>query len=150
MFGRILMLNQNYVHFLTLVEIFYLLNAQVFCEESIIIIEEKIFTYLNQFKTLYPGEPLTAKFHFMIHYGRSIREFGPVVQYSTMRFESKHSHFKQIDRAVHNQINLTKSITTKHQELQLFYLSSQNYFNSSEYGSNGTVSPVNLNINNGS
>ena len=108
--------------------------------------EEKIFSYLNQFKTLFPGEPLTAKFHFMIHYGRSIREFGPVVQYSTMRFESKHSHFKQIDRAVHNQINLTKSITTKHQELQLFYLSSQNYFNSSEYGSNDTVSPVNLNI----
>jgi len=71
----------------------------------------------------------------MIHYGRAIRLFGPIWHCATLRFESKHSSFKQMDRAIHNHINLEKSLTEKHQNLQVYHLTSKNYFGSNQIGS---------------
>lgn len=135
MFGDLLNNNKNYNHFLKLIEIFFLLNGSSYTEDKIISIEQKIFTYLSEFKSLYPNEPIRAKFHFMVHYGEAIRNFGPPLHYSTMRFESKHSQFKAQDRAIHNHVNLTKSLATKHQDLQVYNLSAANYFNSNIFGS---------------
>ena len=44
----------------------------------------------SYFLQIYGSETLTAKWHFMTHYGQSIREHGPLVQYWCMRYESKH------------------------------------------------------------
>jgi hypothetical protein len=71
----------------------------------------------------------------MLHYGRSIRQFGPPSQYSTIRFEGKHGQFKKTDRSINNHVNLTYSLTSKHQDLQFFYLSSNNYFDTNKLGS---------------
>lgn len=133
-FGEMLKNNKFYKHFIELVEIFFLLNDQVYDDLKINLIEKKIHTYLVGYKELYPSDPLVAKFHFMIHYGKSIRQFGPPLHYSVMRFESKHGQFKQIDRANHNHVNLTKSLSYRHQNLQLFHLSSKNYFNRDKLG----------------
>jgi hypothetical protein len=134
LFGELLKNNIYYKHFLSLVEIFFLLCDTTFNEEKICLIESKIFDYLTSFKQLYPGQPIRAKFHFMIHYGRAIRLFGPISHCGTLRFESKHSTFKQMDRSIHNHINLEKSLTEKHQNLQVYHLTSKNYFGSNQIG----------------
>ncbi|RNA39864.1 hypothetical protein BpHYR1_010381 [Brachionus plicatilis] len=51
-----------------------------------------------------------------------------------MRFESKHSYFKRVNEATSNHVNLTYSLTTKHQNLQLYHLISNDYFGSTMYG----------------
>ncbi len=52
-----------------------------------------------------------------------------------MRFEGKHNYYKQVHRANHNNINLTKSLANKHQNLQVYHLLSQNFFLDLELGS---------------
>ncbi len=136
LFGLALKSNEKYLHFCNLIEIFRKLNGHSFTEEQIIVIENEIKTYLEKFALLYPNRNITAKQHFMIHYGFSIREFGPPYSYSTMRYESKHSYFKELYHSTKNRKNLTKTLSYKHQRLQLFYLMSQNYVVDSVLGSN--------------
>lgn len=130
MLGEMLQLNENFLHFLDLCEIFFLLNDSSYDYIQLEIIETKIESYLSKFVKLYTSDQLCAKFHFIIHYPRLIRTFGPLKQASTMRFESKHSQIKRQDHAIHNHINSTKSITVKHQEMQLYYLLSPDYYHS--------------------
>ena len=130
--------NKYFNHYLDLIEIFFLINDHTFTEVKIQAIEKKVAAYLTQFKKLYPEKSIPAKFHFMVHYGRAIREYGPPRQYSTLRLESKHSTFKRYVAALHNHKNFTKSLSEKHQHLQLFHLLSPNYFSSNIFGSRET------------
>ncbi len=52
-----------------------------------------------------------------------------------MRFEAKHSYFKQVHHATHNHVNLLKSMAVRHQNLQLYHLLSPEYFLDIEFGS---------------
>ncbi len=134
LFGVLLKDNVHYKHFLKLISIFFSLNAVSFDEAGIVKIEERIFEYLTEYKLLYPDEPIRAKFHYMIHYGRAIRLYGPCSQYSTIRWESKHSTFKQYSRAIHNHKNLGKSLAVKHQNSQVYHLTSAKYWSHIELG----------------
>jgi hypothetical protein len=122
-----------YMHFVSLLEIFQILNGDKFNENILQELEERIFQYLSEFKSLY-NRPITAKLHFLLHYPRSIRNFGAPREFSTMRFESKHSYFKKVQQATHNHINLIKSLASRHQYLQSLSLASSNYFSSLELG----------------
>ena len=51
-----------------------------------------------------------------------------------MRLEAKHSYFKSVNRAVHNNINKTKQLANRHQYLQAYHLLMPNYFNEIELG----------------
>jgi hypothetical protein len=98
-----------YMHFVSLLEIFQILNGDKFNENILQELEERIFQYLSEFKSLY-NRPITAKLHFLLHYPRSIRNFGAPREFSTMRFESKHSYFKKVQQATHNHILYIYSI----------------------------------------
>lgn len=110
--GETLRNNRHFKHFLQLINIFFSLNDFEYDEDKIRKIENEIEKYLQDYKILYPD-------HL----------FGPPRQASMIRFESKHSILKREDHAIRNHINLTKPITMKHQEMQLYYLKSNNYFN---------------------
>ena len=45
---------------------------------------------------IYGEGVLTAKWHFMTHYGQCIRQHGPLVNYWCMRYESKHRLAKSV------------------------------------------------------
>ena len=145
-FGEELKDYEHYNHYIDLIEIYFFLNDDSFNELKLQFLEKKIYNYLNSFKFLYPDQILPAKFHFMIHYPRCIKRFGPPRQYSTIRFESKHSFFKRADHAIHNHINLTRSLSYKHQDLQLFYLRSPFYFSQNIFGTHEIISFDNYNI----
>ncbi len=135
MFGLLLKEDDRFLHFCFLIEIFRKLNGRFFTEERITNIEHEIMSYLEMFVQLYPTKNITAKQHFIIHYGHAIRQFGPPFTYSTMRYESKHSFFKEIYHMTKNRKNLSKTLAFKHQRLQLFYLMSPNYVIDSIIGS---------------
>lgn len=61
---------------------------------------------------------LLPKHHFLLHYPRVIRAMGPVILMWTMRMEAKHHFFKELVRKKKNFINLTKTLSYKHQEVQ--------------------------------
>lgn len=81
-------------------------------------LESLIDEYLCLRRELCPGEALRPKHHFLIHYPYLILLFGPLIKVWAMRFESKHSFFKNIIRRMHNFINVTKSLAEKHELLQ--------------------------------
>jgi hypothetical protein len=69
----------------------------------------------ENFKLLYPDITLKKKHHNMIHYGESIRRLGNLADYSTIRFEAKHSYFKTSFETSNNTINITKHLANKQQ-----------------------------------
>jgi hypothetical protein len=123
-----------------LVEIFRDLNDFSFNEIKLEKIERNIDNCLVNWKLLYVDESSTERIlilpkqHFMIHYTRAIREFGPPSTYSTMRFESKHSYFKRLSHVIHNKINITLSLSRRHQMLQLYELNGSSFSNEFELG----------------
>uniref|UniRef100_A0ABD2X610 S1 motif domain-containing protein n=1 Tax=Trichogramma kaykai TaxID=54128 RepID=A0ABD2X610_9HYME len=76
--------------------------------------------YVQDFNKLYVKlfQELKPKFHFLLHYGRLLTDYGPCVHYSTMRFESRHRPIKSISFSSNCKKNLLHSITVK-QKLRL-------------------------------
>lgn len=84
-------------------------------ERDLISLEEDIFTFVHTYKTkLYRN--ITPKIHFMIHYPNVIRQMGPPIHMSMIRFESKHKHLKDLVKQNNNFQNILLSIAMKHQE----------------------------------
>jgi hypothetical protein len=69
----------------------------------------------EMFKTLFPDVPLKKKHHNLVHYANSIRQLGNLVDYNSLRFESKHTFATAAADAAQNTINLPKTVTNKHQ-----------------------------------
>lgn len=76
--------------------------------------------YILDRSRLFPASPLKPKHHYLIHYADLILNFGPLIRVWTLRFESKHSYFKQCARKLHNFKNLCKTLAVRHQLLQAF------------------------------
>lgn len=59
---------------------------------------------------------LTPKAHWLLHYPDVVRKLGNLFALSTMRYENKHSFFKNYARKISNQTQLLKYLAIKHQE----------------------------------
>ena len=81
------------------------------------IIEE----YLQERSALFPDQPLIPKHHYLAHYPDLIVKFGPLIRLWTLRFEAKHTYFKQCARKLHNFKNLCSTLAVKHQLLQAYF-----------------------------
>ena len=76
-------------------------------------LEQLMYSYCKNFVWLHPGISFKPKMHYMLHLPKQILKFGPLCYQNTMRFESKHSWFK--DFRWKNFINLPYSLSEKHQ-----------------------------------
>ncbi len=81
-----------------------------------VLIEE----YIDTRKMTFPTHPLKPKHHYMCHYPELTDRFGPLIRLWTLRFESKHSYFKQCARNLHNFKNLPATLAERHQLLQAY------------------------------
>jgi hypothetical protein len=61
-------------------------------------------------KAVFPSKRLLPKHNFLVHYPEFITAFGPLSQYWTMRFESKHRFGKEVVSGVQNFKNICKTI----------------------------------------
>lgn len=89
----------------------------------------KIITeeYVHLRHTIFPNHSLKPKHHYLLHYGDLTLHFGPLIRLWTLRFESKHSYFKECARKLHSFVHLCKTLAERHQLLQA-YLSSGSLF----------------------
>ena len=81
-----------------------------------VLIEE----YIEDSSSLFEEHQLRPKHHFMSHCAWNILMFGPLIWLWTLRFESKHSYFKRCARLAQNWINITLTLTERHQLLQAY------------------------------
>ena len=81
-----------------------------------VLIEE----YIQSRVELFPQHPLKPKHHYLCHYPELILRFGPLIRLWTLRFESKHTFFKQCARKLHNFKNLCATLAERHQLLQAY------------------------------
>ncbi|XP_051165636.1 uncharacterized protein LOC127284290 [Leptopilina boulardi] len=93
-----------------------------------------IADYLTTFTELYGADSLIPKQHFMIHYPRLIRRFGPLGTFMCLRFEAKHQVFKRIIQGMRNYKNLPLTLCVRYQQRQALELLKP-FIKEIEYGS---------------
>lgn len=84
-------------------------------EEQLISLEEDVSIFLSNFREKF-NSTLTIKMHLLLHYPNIIRQMGPIVHMSSMKFESKHKSLKALISTSSNHQNIPFSIAMKHQE----------------------------------
>lgn len=109
---------------LDLKDIVELVVAPVHSDETVAFLEFKICEHRHRYQDLFPSAHLLPKHHFLEHYPHMIQCFGPLVCMWTMRFESKHSFFKQIARHTNCFKNIALTLSAKHQLMIAFHLHS--------------------------
>ena len=121
--------DQNWVNFTILLQVCRLVFRTTITELEIVNTECLIEEFLSMFKILYPNKRITPKFHFLLHYPHEIRRLGPLIAFWCMRYEAKHSYFKQLARAIGNWINLPLTLAKRHQQFMCmnFALAQHNY-----------------------
>lgn len=76
-------------------EIVELICAPVITEGQVAYLKVLIEEYIDNRTRLFPNAPLRPKHHYLCHYPSLIIHFGPLIRLWTLRFESKHTFFKQ-------------------------------------------------------
>ena len=97
--------------------------VEIICSPSIHLstlpyLELLIAEYILKRKLVFPLNNLRPKHHYILHYPMLISQFGPLIKVWTLRYESKHRFFKKTVRFLNNFINLTKTLSVKHELLQ--------------------------------
>lgn len=98
----------------TLLKIVEIVYSSEITEADLQLLEQMVSLHLELVQKVFEVN-LIPKHHFLTHYATLIRMIGPLIFISTMRYESKHQHLKKLIATSQNTINVTKSITKKHQ-----------------------------------
>lgn len=101
-----------------------LVVAPVLSDDSLAFLESKIIEHTQRFRELFPDIKLLPKHHYLEYYPQMIRRFGPLVGQWTMRFEAKHSFFKQVIRHTSCFKNVPLTLASNHQMMITYHLSS--------------------------
>lgn len=100
-----------------------LVVAPVHTAQSIAFLEARICDHRCRLQEVFPGIKLLRKHNFVEHYPQMIHFFGPLVVMWTMRFEAKHSFFKQVVRHTRCFKNI-QMLAVKHQFIMAYHLAS--------------------------
>lgn len=119
--------NEIWQMVLQLRDIVALICAPAISADQIGYLRVLIEEYLHSRKQAFPHHQLKPKHHYMSHYPELIIQFGPLIRLWTLRFESKHTYFKQCSRKLHNFKNVCSSLAERHQLLQA-YISADSLF----------------------
>jgi hypothetical protein len=70
----------------------------------------------------FPGQ-MSPKIHFVAEYAQIIEDYGPSIRYWCMRYENRHSYFKQVAVKANNYKNIAQTLATRYQLKQSLFLS---------------------------
>lgn len=113
--------------FLILKQFCDLLIAPKLSQKQTFLIDILWMKYLRYRQQLFSDIPLRPKHHYVTHYGYLTRNFGPLIRFWTMRFESKHQYFKKMVKHIPNFKNVTQSMAERHQLLQSYLFANSIY-----------------------
>ena len=100
---------------LALVEMVDTIMSPVLSHATIAFMNDKIQHFYSVRKQVFPEMLLKPKDHFTLHYPEMARKFGPLRGSWSMRFEAKHSFFKNVSRRTQNKKNLCLTMARRHQ-----------------------------------
>lgn len=106
--------NEHWELFVLLREIITIVSSNELHPLSHEQLETNIYEYLSLFTTLFPNS-FKPKHHFLVHYPRCMKQFGPLWKLCCLRFESKNQEGKGISKSTTSRININKTIAVKHQ-----------------------------------
>ena len=95
-------------------------------------LEISIEMFLKLYKEVFDDANITPKFHYLLHYPRLIKIYGPLRLLWCLRFESKHQYFKKVVRSAGNYINVTYTMARRHQMRQCWEFSTDVLYNSAQ------------------
>uniref|UniRef100_A0A1X7T5K3 Uncharacterized protein n=1 Tax=Amphimedon queenslandica TaxID=400682 RepID=A0A1X7T5K3_AMPQE len=102
----------NFCLLLTIIDYLF---APTLPQEAIDNLSVMIADHHKAFKELHPTCNIIPKMHYMIHYPYWIRRVGPLVRAWCMRFEGKHTYFKNIASRMKCFKNACKTLAMDHQ-----------------------------------
>ena len=76
--------------------------------------DKLVHDYLSLYIEIFKA-PLKPKHHFLLHYARIMRLFGPLKCMSSMRCEAKHKIFKEMSNLITSRVNICHSLALKYQ-----------------------------------
>jgi len=112
------------------------------CPIYLRVLENLIREHRHLFHTAFPGSRIKPKHHYVEHYPQLIKEFGPLVNYHTIRFEAKHGFLKRIVHQTMNFKNLCYTLAHRHQLFLTYLLASDSYFKSNFETSSTTMKNI--------
>lgn len=112
---------------LLLAAVVELICAPVQDGSTVALMKSKITDLLHLIRELFPNFRMKPKCHFLIHYPDLTMKYGSLSKCWTMRFEGKHSYFKQVARQTKNMKNICLTLAKRHQLLQCYYGSNDNF-----------------------
>ena len=123
--------DENWRNFIDFLEVLDFILAPSLNNGEINHMTDMISNFLEDFFALYPDLSRKPKSHFLIHYGTQYKYFGPLINYCTLRYESKHSYMKSTMKMTKNYRNPCKTMAMKHQYLQCLHHMTEDYLHSS-------------------
>ena len=96
--------DKKWILFPDFLQILERLFAQEFEDAQLTVLENLLDTFFNDFSKNFPQETLKLKAHFLQHYPKMIKTFGPLGK--TLRFEAKHAYFKTVFHGSKNRKNV--------------------------------------------
>lgn len=103
--------NNKYWNILRLLnQIIELVISSHLSEDLIVKLDLLIQEHHSAVKELFPEFRLKKKHHNMIHYANSFRKLGNLIDFSTIRFEAKHTFSKTSANTINNSKNILFSI----------------------------------------
>ena len=97
--------SQHLKCYLSLLEIMVICFSHKVSYTSILYLKGAIKDYLTLLKTLYNAR-ITPKLHYLVHLPAILLKHGPLIRCWCMRFEGKHSYFKNLAKVIRNFKNL--------------------------------------------
>ena len=132
--------NQHLERYLLMIEITDYLMAPHLLEEELGYLKVLIEQHHSTFSRIYPGSSFIPKMHYLVHMPRLIYQlvfmyhnyiynysyslqsrFEPLVRQWTMRFEAKHSYFKNVAQSIGNFKNLSLTLGKRQQLMSSYH-----------------------------
>ena len=107
---------------LLLLDVHDIVMSPVMSTKDTVLLDDAVCTFLEKFLHEFPNETFKPKMHFLTHYGSHCRMFGPMVNYFSFRFESKHGYFKELACRMKCRRNVLQTFARKHQYLHSWHL----------------------------
>ena len=129
--------DQRWKNFIRILNITNLVLSPVASDTTVNNLEQLIHEHNSQFKILYPEVNLTPKFHYMVHFPNQIKKSGPGRNHHCVRFEAKHSLFK--NKKWRNFKSIQKSAALYHQRWMCLQQNGNNGDTSDSYLYQGDI-----------
>ena len=107
-------------------------------------LEVVVEDYLTTLVSIFP-QGLKPKHHFLVHYARSMKLFGPLGKISCLRNEAKNKVGKNISKVTSSRLNLNKTVAIKHQlMLNYRFISRSSEYSTYKYGKENIIGTNNI------